>query len=653
MRINQRAALVCFFLVFSLFIFKYLDTSDYSSIRRIAENRPLVNLEGQSYCIFKRLNCKIHGYSSSGCFQIDNSTLAVDVKHLASWYEAEGSLNLAEGVLEISYRNDQSSSPLILKKHSALGAYMGQSSFSEPERKPHILLIDPDHSVPISRQWDAKGHPYPVQIAQYGLAYYAHFQGLLRLKSRLDEEPSSVVDIMPYLAKQLSCLDQNRSCSLGGNSVSIAYKLKNTEASSRLTGLIASGVNWPRDSRLIIQASLTSNSSLVEIHFTCSGAFGDGTVISSSRYWALGYSQSILKIVYFLRKCQNITLLQNLDMIIMKGVASIKSNQRATLAFRSLLLDPIIGKGLIVNKVELQVGSWVKSLSRLNELLLFVPIVDDREDIRSTRQLNVNMEFARRRLLSAAEWLLANQWQDGSWRVEARRVFTQEIFLKPGWCSAMGQGQAISLLVRVARLTNEPRFLAAASRALGPFSRPIDSDSSNCGVRANFLDQSALPWFEEYPATPNVFVLNGFIFSLVGLYDLKKASLNGSEDGVKAAQLLAEGLETLVHVLPLFDSGTGSFYDLRHLRPEHALRLSPQIDRLKVGGGITRVSLDDQNLRALLKGGPNRARWQYHRIHLMQLFQLANVIAPQYASTWNLYFDRWLAYSWGFRSGHN
>lgn len=71
--------------------------------------------------------------------------------------------------------------------------------------------------MPISRQWDAKGHPYPVQIAQYGLAYYAHFQGLQRLKSHHDEELShlSVVDIKPHLAKQLHCGDQNRSCSLG------------------------------------------------------------------------------------------------------------------------------------------------------------------------------------------------------------------------------------------------------------------------------------------------------------------------------------------------------------------------------------------------------------------------------------------------------
>ena len=66
----------------------------------------------------------------------------------------------------------------------------------------------------------------------------------------------------------------------------------------------------------------------------------------------------------------------------------------------------------------------------------------------------------------------------------------------------------------------------AAGHALKPFSQaPFDHTLAKerpCGVRAHFLGQSALPWYEEYPANPSVFVLNGFIFSLVGLFDLTK-----------------------------------------------------------------------------------------------------------------------------------
>ncbi|VDL19477.1 unnamed protein product [Hymenolepis diminuta] len=553
-------------------------------------------------------------------------------------------------LLEISHCNNQTLSPQILKKHSPLGDYMGQSTFSEPEGKTHVLLIDPDYNIPISRQWDSKGHPYPVQIAQYGLAYYSHFRKLQNLKGTFNEKSStSVLDLKSHFIEQRKCVDLNKSCSFVEKTASLTYRLKYTD--SKLTGLIASGVNWPKDSRLIFRASFLSSSRQIETHFACSDLFGDGSVIISNRYWALGYNElSVLKVVYFLRQCQNVTLLQNLDMVITKAVSSVKLDLRDKSFFRDLLGSEI-DKQFVVNEVELVIGKEARPLGQLNELLLFIPIGDDKKSVYGDQQLTANRELARRRFLSAAEWFVKNQQDDGSWRVEAKRVFTSHIYLKPGWCSAMGQGQAISLLVRAANQTKDPRFQAAAGRALGPFSRPVNSDSSNCGVRAYFMDQITLPWFEEYPAIPSVFVLNGFIFSLIGLYDLCKVSSNVHEDGAKAAELLAEGVETLVHVLPLFDSGFGSLYDLRHLNPAHALRLSPHIDRLHVERG--RVSVDNRNLQALLKGGPNRARWEYHRVHLHQLFQMANVIAPQYASTWNLFFDRWLAYMWGFRSGHN
>lgn len=42
--------------------------------------------------------------------------------------------------------------------------------------------------------------------------------------------------------------------------------------------------------------------------------------------------------------------------------------------------------------------------------------------------------------------------------------------------------------------------------------------SADGGVLATFLNK--YHWYEEYPTQPASFVLNGFIFSLLGLYDL-------------------------------------------------------------------------------------------------------------------------------------
>src|SRR6185503_20513502 len=81
------------------------------------------------------------------------------------------------------------------------------------------------------------------------------------------------------------------------------------------------------------------------------------------------------------------------------------------------------------------------------------------------------------------------------------------------------------------------------------------------GVRTKFLDKYV--WYEEYPTTPSSFVLNGFMYALLGLYDLKMIKVSGGAS-IKAARLYEEGVESLKVLLPLFDTGSGTMYDLRH-----------------------------------------------------------------------------------------
>lgn len=75
----------------------------------------------------------------------------------------------------------------------------------------------------------------------------------------------------------------------------------------------------------------------------------------------------------------------------------------------------------------------------------------------------------------------------------------------------MGQGHGISVLSRAYYHSGgDMRYLRAALEALRPFRTP----SKEGGVLAMFLGQ--FPWYEEYPTTPSSFVLNGFIYSLLG-----------------------------------------------------------------------------------------------------------------------------------------
>lgn len=114
------------------------------------------------------------------------------------------------------------------------------------------------------------------------------------------------------------------------------------------------------------------------------------------------------------------------------------------------------------------------------------------------------------RAAAAGEWLLEQQSADGAWRVGFD--FAD---LPRGWVSAMYQGQAISLLLRLNGGNPDARFVAS-SQAAYEFMMTDQSDGGTLGL---FADGS--PVLEEYPGSSRYpHVLNGSIFALWGIYDL-------------------------------------------------------------------------------------------------------------------------------------
>jgi heparosan-N-sulfate-glucuronate 5-epimerase len=171
-----------------------------------------------------------------------------------------------------------------------------------------------------------------------------------------------------------------------------------------------------------------------------------------------------------------------------------------------------------------------------------------------------------RRAVRAARWLEQTQnRRTGKWLYSFRwRVVRTRLTLRAPWASAMAQGQAMSLLVRVYQATGERRYLAAALRALRPLSRSVRRG----GLVARLHGRA---WYEEYPTSPPSFVLNGFMFTLLGLHDL--GAIRASS-GARA--LYRRGLQTLVASLPLYDTPAGSLYHLaggRYVAPSHYQRL--------------------------------------------------------------------------------
>lgn len=80
------------------------------------------------------------------------------------------------------------------------------------------------------------------------------------------------------------------------------------------------------------------------------------------------------------------------------------------------------------------------------------------------------------------------------------------------WLSAMAQGQAASLLLRIGVLYNDEYYYEKARKALTPFFKNLEKG----GVATTLTNQV---WFEEYGINPPPFTLNGYIVAILGIRD--------------------------------------------------------------------------------------------------------------------------------------
>jgi len=320
------------------------------------------------------------------------------------------------------------------------------------------------------------------------------------------------------------------------------------------------------DFKIISNGSITvaikSGSNTFQIHYVFSNT--DISCDSKNIYYGLGES----------RRGKWIHLARDINYDLLKGLA-LKCNSKSVKV-----------KHLTLTGVSVRGHGWVDNVTIASA---------------------VHMDH----FFDAARWFVDNQDSRGGWPVQVRRLLVPGVMeLAPGWYSAMAQGQAISTLVRAYIKSSNPVYLRVAEKALKIF----DISSAQGGVKARFLDK--YDFYEEYPTTPSSFVLNGFIFSMFGLYDLKQVASGPGLETV--TRLYNEGLRSLKAMLLMYDSGTGTFYDLRHISAHLA---------------------------------PNRARWDYHSVHVSQMLQFAlmddDPIFSQTAKRWQEYMTgKWADHNW-------
>jgi len=434
------------------------------------------------------------------------------------------------------------------------GGFMYFGSYNV-ERRDRVKCVSGPHGVPVTTQWLPSGFYYPIQIAQFGLAHFSR---------NLTEPPPRRMLLLPGKADPAGLLKTVRDADLNEEVTEFATP-RHSPATLKLDSAGKQILIF--DLKLTGNASITvdllfrdSSAKNVRVHYVCSDrllATRDTDVyVGLGRHWD-GYK-------HFIR---------DLSVDAYKGLTS---RGRGS------------GQKITPQRMRVQ-AVHVAGSGRL-------------------RQLSLASSDHMGQFLQAADWLLASQTASGAWTIPVERRLNDRMVLKPNWCSAMGQGQAMSLLTRAFRVTGDRRYLEAARRATNAFTVA----SKDGGVRTLFQDKYV--WYEEYPTVPASLVLNGFIYSLMGLYDLSQTSGGGAEAG----QLYREGIASLRALLPLFDTGSGTLYDLRHVTSHVA---------------------------------PNLARWDYHVTHVNQLLVLATIEKEE--PIFSQVADRWTEYMHGHRAPHN
>jgi len=135
------------------------------------------------------------------------------------------------------------------------------------------------------------------------------------------------------------------------------------------------------------------------------------------------------------------------------------------------------------------------------------------------------------------EWLLKNMNGNGAYIHNF--TFPYYSNFPKRWIGGLAQGLAISALTRAGEIK-------AAEKAF----KALQNNCIN-------IDNSGYLWIEEYPLNPPARILNGFIYSLFGVYDFHEKTKSQ-----EARDVLIKGLTTLEHNLKHYDLGKWSKYDL-------------------------------------------------------------------------------------------
>jgi heparosan-N-sulfate-glucuronate 5-epimerase len=211
--------------------------------------------------------------------------------------------------------------------------------------------------------------------------------------------------------------------------------------------------------------------------------------------------------------------------------------------------------------------------------------------------------------IRAAERLITLQESSGAFRYPFQFPYFRGTF-EPGWVSGMAQGQALSVFSRAYHLTGKGKFLRAGNAALEFMMIPVSQGGTMATLKDIHPSLDHYIIFEEYPVAPCSYTLNGFLFTALGLYDWSQLAKKENEKRQKLADdLFQKSIRTAKQIVPYYDLGGYTSYDLRHI---------------------------------VYQAEPKSAR-TYHAIHLYLLYALHSItqdpVFRSYYKLWKSYID--------------
>lgn len=164
---------------------------------------------------------------------------------------------------------------------------------------------------------------------------------------------------------------------------------------------------------------------------------------------------------------------------------------------------------------------------------------------------NFQSDHLTNKFLIQADWFIKNKIEKNESYCWLINYDINKYKIEAPWFSAMAQGEVISVLTRAYKITKDRKYLNVAEKTLNLFEISVQD-----GGLVNYFKD--IPIYEEYPSKiKTVGVLNGFIFSLFGLFDLYMVNNNQ-----RAKYLFDKGINSLKELLPYFDMNYWSQYYL-------------------------------------------------------------------------------------------